>query len=371
MKVLHLITALSAGGAELHLLTLCRHLKRRGVTVVVVCLRELVKGSKSLRPDLEREGIRTVNLQAGAAYDWRFLTRLTRLFREERPDILHTHLPRADFAGTILHLLYPSLPWICSVHAVYSRAFWSGKWALPLFDLTLRSPHAIIAISGAVKDWLVEERHIRPEKVTVVHYGIEPERFTQPAQALRRIWGLNGQAVIGSVGRLEHEKGHEVLIRAMSAICDRVPDACLLIAGSDPWRYGEELQSIIDGMDVGDRVRLIGFQEDVPSFLHALDVFAFASRSEGFGQVIIEAMAAGRPVVANRIPPMTEIVVDGETGLLVEPDNRHALAEAIRWLLTHPDDGKRMGARGRDRVYKHFSVERMGDATFELYRTCA
>ncbi len=368
MKVLHLINTLSAGGAELHLLTLCRHLKRRGVEVVVACLREHVKGSRSLRPDLEREGVRTVSLQAGAACDWRFLARLTRLFRQERPDLLHTHLPRADFAGTILHLLYPSLPWICSVHALYSKAFWSGKWALPLLDLTLQSTHAIIAISGAIRDWLVKERHIRSEKVTVIHYGIEPESFARPVRDLRKTWELDGRGIIGSIGRFEREKGHENLIQAMAVLRTRVPDACLLIAGNDPWGYGERLKSIIDERNVGDRVRLVGFQDDVPSFLHALDVFAFASRSEGFGQVVIEAMAAGRPVVANRIPPMTEIVVDGETGLLVDPNDPDALVDAISWFLAHPDDGKRMGAQGRDRVYRHFSAERMVEATLELYR---
>lgn len=369
MKVLYLINTLSAGGAELHLLNLSRHLKRRGMDVVVACLRERVEGSRSLQGDFQREGVRTVNLRAGSAYDCRFLARLARLVWQEQPGILHTHLPRADFGGAIQHLLYPSLPWICSVHAIYSRAFWSGKWTLPLFDLMLHRAHSIIAISGAVKDWLVKDRHIPSEKVTVIHYGIEPEQFIQPAQKLRSGWGMNGRALIGSIGRFERGKGHETLIRAMGPIREQVPDACLLIAGNDPWGYGATLKSIIDESELNDEVRIVGFQHDVPSFLHALDVFAFASRSEGFGQVVIEAMAAGKPVVANKIPPLTEIVADGETGILVDPGNPLALADAISWLLLHPDDARRMGMRGRDRVCKQFTAESMAGATFELYHS--
>ena len=115
-------------------------------------------------------------------------------------------------------------------------------------------------------------------------------------------------------------------------------------------------------------MRLIGFESDVPAFLHTLDVFALASRSEGFGQVLIEAMAAGKPVVASRIAPLTEIVVDGDTGLLVEPENPKAFAEAIVWLLTHPNVAQQMGRRGQKRVRDHFSAEQMAAETLALYQ---
>jgi len=224
MKVLHLINTLAVGGAELHLLALCRHLKRHGLEVVVVCLREQVKDSRSLRPDFEKEHIRIVNLRADSRYDCRFLGRFVRVLKGERPDIVHTHLPRADFAGGLGHLLYPSLPWISSVHAIYSKS-WSGKWTLPLFDVLWRRADAVIAISHAVEDWLVQERRVPFDKVAVIHYGIEPQRFAQSNSDGRKTTSPDGRAVVGTIGRLEPRKGHAGLIRAMPAVLQQVPNA--------------------------------------------------------------------------------------------------------------------------------------------------
>lgn len=365
MKVLHLINTLSTGGAEMHLLTLCRYLKRQNVEIVVVCLREHVKDSRSLRLDFEKEEIRVINLQADSRYDSLFLGRLARVLREERPDILHTHLPRADFAGAFARVFHPRLVWVCSVHAIYSED-WSGRWSLPLFNLLWRRADVMLCISHAVREWLVG-RGVSPDKARVIHYGIEPEKFSAPRVNLREQWGLNGHAVVGSIGRLEPRKGHDLLIQAMPELCMHDPSARLLIAGHDPWGYGVTLSRLIDRLGLGEKVRLVGFQNDVVSFLNALDVFAFASSSEGFGQVLVEAMAAGKPVVASRISPLTEIAVDGDTGLLVEGGNTRAFADALIQLIKDPLKRERMGLRGRERVEKFFTAERMARQTLALY----
>lgn len=367
MKVLHLINTLSAGGAELHLLTLCRHLKRRRIEVVVACLREHVKDSRSLRSDFQREGIRVIRLRAEGRFDVRSITKLASLIGKERPNLLHTHLPRADLAGAFRAVFHPSVPWVCSVHDIHDKS-WSGRWTLPLFNFIWRQADRVVAISHAVRDWLVKERALPTEKVRVIHYGIEPESFSRPKADLRSQWNLTG-GVVGSLGRLEARKGHDCLIRAVPAMLQRVPDATLLIGGHDPLDYGKNLHALIRRLKLNDRVRIVGVQNDVPSFLNTLDVFAFASRSEGFGQVVIEAMAAGKPVVASRIAPLTEIVKHGDTGLLVDPDDPTAFGEAIAWLLAHPEHASRMGREGRKRVYSHFSAQRMTDETVSLYDT--
>jgi glycosyltransferase involved in cell wall biosynthesis len=365
MKVLHLINTLSTGGAEMHLLTLCRYLKRQKVKIVVACLREHVKDSRSLRLDFEKENIRVINLQADSRYNSFFLGRMTRVLREERPDILHTHLPRADFAGAFARASNARLIWICSVHAIYSQD-WSGRWSLPLFNLLWRRADALLCISHGVRDWLVG-RGLPADKTRVIHYGIEPENFSEARLNLREQWGLKGHAVIGSIGRLEPRKGHDLLIQAMSFLAKRIPSARLLIAGHDPWGYGASLSQLIDRLGLGEKVRLVGFQTDVSSFLDSLDVFAFASSSEGFGQVLVEAMAARKPVVASKISPLTEIVVDQETGLLVEGGKPAAYADHLIRLLNDPEERTRMGRLGQERVKKFFTADKMSQATLSLY----
>lgn len=365
MKVLHLINTLSAGGAELHLLTLCRHLKTKNVEPVVVCLREHVKGSRSLRADFTRAGVNVIDLDADSRYDSRFFAGLAQVLNAERPEVLHTHLPRADVAGALAHFLRPSLAWVCSVHAIYS-ADWSGRWSLPLIRVLWRRANRVICISHAVRDWLVN-RGMPPDKIKVIHYGIESEPFSQPQIDLRAKWRLSGQRIIGAVGRLEPRKGHQYLIQAMPELCRRIPGALLLIAGHDPWGYGRVLRQLTAKLNVEDKVCLLGFQDDVVSFLNAIDVFAFATTSEGFGQVLVEAMAAGKPVVASHVPPLTEIAENGNTALLVDPANPAAFADALARVLDNSIDRLSMGQRARQRVETHFTAEKMAAATLALY----
>jgi glycosyltransferase involved in cell wall biosynthesis len=368
VKVLHLINTLSAGGAELHLLTLCRYLNRNGVQTVVACLREHVKGSRSLRLDFENAGIRVICLETDGRYDLRCVTRLIRLVGRERPTILHTHLPRADLAGVFGRLFNPSIPWICSVHDIHDKS-WSGRWTLPAFNFVWSHAGRVVAISHAVKDWLVEKRSVPREKVSVIHYGIEPDGFASYETDLRQTWGLENRNLIGAVGRLELRKGHDCLIRAMPEIKKSFPGAILLIAGHDPWGYGKDLRSLINTLGLQQEVRLVGFQSDIPAFLGALDVFAFATLSEGFGQVVVEAMAAAKPIVVSKVPPLTEIVVDGQTGMLAEPQNPTAFAKTIKQLLTHRQESQSMGEQARKRVQSHFSAQRMAEETVSLYES--
>jgi len=365
MKILHLITTLAGGGAEFHLLTLCRYQRKQGIDVVVACLSEFGKDNRSLRRDFEGEGIRVVRLCDSHRFELRSIFRIVRLVDKEQPDIFHTHLPRADLIGALARFLNPSVAWVCSVHAIYSDD-WSGRWSLPLLELLWRRADAIICISHAVSDWLVC-RGIPAGKPKVIHYGIEPKKFCEPRMNLRKDWALNESLIIGSLGRLEPRKGHDCLIESMAVLNELLPNVLLLIGGHDSWGYQITLQRRIDELGIGERVRLIGFQNDVVSFLSALDVFAFASQSEGFGQVVIEAMAAGKPVVASKIPPLTEIIVNQETGLLVEPQNPVIFAEALSRLLSSPQARRQMGSRGRQRVEKFFTAKRMTKQTLALY----
>ena len=368
MKVLHLINTLSAGGAELHLLTLCKHLRQFGVDSQVAYLKE-VKGSRLLKKDFESTGIEVFHLKGEGTKIILPSFQLRRFLKVGRTDILHTHLPRADLVGFIAKINGFSGSWVTSVHDIYSKS-WRGSTILPLLGFVWRRSQQIVAISKAVKDWLIEKFKIPPNKIQLVYYGIEPFENVFTFKDLRSTWNLGDNRLILSIGRIEPTKGHELLIRAMALIIKRFPQARLLIAGHDPWEYGNVLRSLVRKMELDQYVRFLGFQSDIPSLLHASDVFALASRSEGFGQVVIEAMAAAKPVVVSKIPPLTEIVYHKDTGLWAEVGNPESFAEKIIFLLSNPEEARAMGQRAKEKVHTKFSASRMAKEILNVYEQC-
>jgi glycosyltransferase involved in cell wall biosynthesis len=367
MKVLHLVKTLTTGGAELHLLTLSRELVRRGVDVVVATIRDdAAWGTRHLDADFLAAGCRLERLPSGIIPVLDQGKAFRNLLQRERPDLVHTHLPRADVLGAWFCERSPRVPVVASVHDIYSKAQWRGKWALPLVRSAWRRSDALIAISHEVKAWLVRSTGVRSEKIRVIHYGIDVEAFAATARD-RDGNGAHRPRVIGSIGRLEPRKGHEALIRALPAIRQRVGLVELRIAGNDPWGYGQSLRELANGLGVGEAVRLEGFHAEIGKFLRGVDVFAFASHSEGFGQVVVEAMASRVPVVASRIAPITEIVVDGVSGRLASPAEPMEFAEAISDVLLSNDEAARMAEQGLKRVRECFNASRMTAETLALY----
>lgn len=209
--------------------------------------------------------------------------------------------------------------------------------------------------------------------VRVIHNGIPLERFTpgEPPAGLAPSLGLGPQdELICVVGRLTPWKGHRTLLQAMCRVREARPRAKLIVVGEVAfWEdsYEEELRSLAQSLGLADRVVWAGFREDVPDLLRLCDVFVLPSVNEPFGRVIIEAMAAGKPVVATRSGGVPEIVVEGETGLLVPPGDEAALAGALVELLADPARALRMGAAGTARARERFDVTRVAASVQQVY----
>lgn len=366
MHVLHVSNSIMAGGAELHLLTLCRGLAARSVRQTVAYLHDRPV-SRSLKDEFEDAGVSTRKIPANGRYNVTFPLAVDALVRALRPDLLHTHLPRADLAGVFVKFRHHDLPWVVSVHNIYTTRSWTGSAALPLLDVAWRNADTLIAISHAVRDWLVGGRGIPAGRVRVVHYGIDPSRFLVPHPDARARWGLPDSPVVAAIGRLTLHKGFATLIDAWRQVHARLPEAVLVIAGWDVGGYRRELETQVAANGLDSNVRLLGFVDDVPELLAACDVFVLPSTSEGFGQVVIEAMASAKPVVVSRIPPLTEIVIDGETGLLVPPGTPNALSVALISLFEAGARAAQLGAHGRARVLAEFSAEHMAEQTMAVY----
>lgn len=367
MKVLQFTNTLHQGGAEAHILLLARGLKARGVTCEVAFLRSKVTGgSIDLRQRFEDAGIQTHYLACEHSLDPRAIVRLNRLLRGRRWDVVHSHLPRCDAAAAICKLARPHQTWISTLHHPYDssdNAYSAGRWtrvAAPMWRLA----DGVIAVSETVRQWAITTLTLPARRVRAIAHGIDTDAVGNSATETPGA-GTMGHR-IGSIGRYEWRKGHDTLIRAMPAILKEFPDAQLHIAGHDPWNHGQTLRGIIGELGLERHVHLAGFV-DGSSFLAGTDVFAFASRSEGFGIVLLEAMAAAKPAVVSNIAPLNTIIVPGTSGLVAECDDVDGFAGAIVSLFRDPGRARTIGKAARRRVEQEYSATRMVDDTLRYY----
>jgi glycosyltransferase involved in cell wall biosynthesis len=363
MRILYVITTLHRGGAEAHLLQLAKGLQSRGETCQVAFLRSKVDGgSVDLRGAFEEAGVRTHNLDCERPYDVRAGMRLHRVLSQAPCDVLHSHLPRADSAGLVCKLLNPGQTWISTLHHPYDNAY-SGAPLIPFLAPMWRRADGIIAVSDPVREWAIRRLGAHVNRVRTIVHGIaeNPTLGNDEREPGQR-------RCIGSIGRYEPRKNHETLIRAMVHVLKEFPDAQLRIAGPDPWGYGEQLRRLIADLHLDHHVQLVGFISDKSAFFSGIDIFAFASHSEGFGIVVLEAMEAGKPSVVSDIPPLNDIISPGHSGIAARPNDPESFAEAIRELFRDPTRLRAMGAEARRRVATDFSESAMIDETRGYYR---
>jgi glycosyltransferase involved in cell wall biosynthesis len=227
----------------------------------------------------------------------------------------------------------------------------------------------VIAISEAV----ASQFEGMPCTVRVVPNGIPIERFEPgpPPEGLGEELALpDGSPIACVVGRLTPWKGHRTLLRAWPEVTARVPDAHLLIVGEVAFwddSYADELRALADELGVSGSITWAGFRDDVPDLLRLVDLLVLASKDEPFGRVVIEGMAAGLPVVATKSGGVPEIVVEGQTGLLVPPEQPLPMADAIAQMLADPSLAEAMGAAGRERAEERFDVRRVARQVGEIY----
>ena len=367
IRVLHLITSLDRGGAENHLLALMTHADRAAIEfeTAVLC------GEGELVPTFRAAGIPVHLLKARSRFDPLALRRLVALLRERRFDVVHSHLFRADiYGGLAVGQVGQPRPFLVSTRHNDDRFFLNPFIGIIHYLLSARQD-MIIAISDHVAHFTIARGVRHPGRVRRVYHGLRPPDTALQQREGQRIREEELRVapeafLVGNVGRLAPQKGQRHLIEAMPLLLERVPTAHAVIAGGgdlEPY-----LRDLAEELEVDERVHVLGPRQDIPALMHALDVFAMPSIWEGFGLVLLEAMAAARPIVASRTATIPEVVLDNETGLLVPAGDPAALAEALARLAGDPALARRLGEAGRERLQKHFSIDKMVGDTETLYR---
>ncbi len=365
-QIMYVLESRQWGGAEAYVRHLLEGLDRELWQVCLVC--PPTEALAPLRDWAQRARIPIEELPGERPGD---VFSLWTFFRSRRPDIVHFNLHHpfacryailaATLAGVPVRIATNHLP------TISPRAYtWKGRLAL---RLAYRSVHCMLVDSETNRRRALAQYPIASERLLVVPHGIRLEDF--PGEDMRASvaeeFGLKVHApIVGTVGRLSVQKATEDLIEAAALVQHHVPEVQFLIVGEGERRAA--LERLVRERGLGSTVRFAGYREDVPRLLGAMDIFVLPSLYEGMPFAILEAMAAARPVVATRVDAVPEVVVDGETGLLVPPRDPPRLAEALLHLLAHPDRAREMGRRGRERVRVHFSRERMLETITGLYR---
>lgn len=338
MRVAHVHRMRGIGGSERHLLTLLPALAERGVEPVFVGLDDPAWDPSDFYGAL---AVPSIRLRSPRDVDPLLLARLVRGLQA---DVVHTHLVHADLYGGLAAKLRGSAL-VSTKHN--DDPFRTGAFRYVERGLATLADR-VIAISDSLRRFTVERVGVRAAKVETIHYGLD-----MPPTP----WGTNPPddvpttaRIVLSTSRLTEQKGIDVAVEALSLLPD---DVVLVVLGEGPQRTLLE----------GPRVFLPGRVPDVTAWLRRASVYVQPSRWEGFGLGVLEAMVCGLPVVATNVSSLPEVVADGETGVLVPPEDPAALARGIERALDEPQ----MGAAGHDRARREFSVARMADRTVALY----
>ena len=358
--ILHLIETSGPGGAERMLISLVESLPKHEYRSLICLLKE-----GWLNDELRRRGFETVIIPQPRSVDVNWLWAVWNMVRARRVDLMHSHEFAMNTYGGLISLI-TGIPQIATVHG---KNYYYKRWHRRLAYRFVARHGRMVAVSEDCRRFLSDNVGVPLKNILTIYNGIPTEGY-QPSSSIRAnirsaLRVISDQPVIGTVGNLYPVKGQTFLLQAMSAIVRHRPDCWLIIAGRGDLE--STLKREAKELGIERNVLFLGYRADVTELLQAMDVFVLPSLSEGLSLSILEAMAAGKPVVATAVGGNPEIILDGQTGYLVLPGNADALAEKILQLLEKPTHAREVGQRSRLHVMQEFSLSRMVNRYLLLY----
>ena len=368
IRLLKIVPTLLCGGTENQAITLARSLHEQGFSLEVACLRRIGPFIK----ELSDRGIPLSDYPIPGFYSFAAVAQMAKFARrmaKQRIDVVHAY----SFYGNVFGILPSRLAGTPVVIAsIRDRAAYLTPMQKRVQRFVCRFADCVLVNAEAVKDWLTSEGY-DPAKIVVIPNGVELDRFSErpdPERVRRELGIAAGSPVVMVVSRLTRQKGLEQFLEAAQMLAPRFPDARFVIVGyANPAEreYEDALKALTERLGVSDRVVFTGLRRDVPALLAGATVSVMPSLNEALSNVLLESMAAGAPTVATRVGGTPEAIVNEVTGLIVEPGDATALAEAVARLLSEPALARRLGDASRKAIADGYSVEKMVRATESLY----
>ena len=363
MRVLFLSTSMGMGGADKQLMSAAQEMIARGRKVMIVSLTPL--GPMGL--EARSLGIPTESLGMRRGFpDPRGLVRLVQLVRAWKPDVVHSHMLHANLMARALRLFVPVPALVSTIHNIYE----GGPLWMAAYRLTNRVVDQMTIISEVAADRFIREGIVPGRLLRVVPNGVDSELFrevsTEARAALRRSLGLEREFTWLAVGRFEIAKDYPNMLRAFDQVRQRHPGSVLLLVGRGSLQA--EAEELAQALGLAGPVRFLGIRDDVREIMSAADGYVMSSAWEGMPMVLLEAAAAGLPIVATRAGGNEEVVRDEESGFLVPPRAPDLLAKAMLRLMESSETQRRsLGQQGREHVRANYSLSRVVERWEGIY----
>jgi glycosyltransferase involved in cell wall biosynthesis len=366
MKIAHVITTVNKGGAENHLKDLVFMQKFLGHDIYVFYL----KGNGYWENKFIAAGIKVFNLKLKFYGDIFPIFRLRKFLNNINPDILHAHMPPAElYSYFTFHFLNKKPKFFISKHN--DERFYSGPFSKVISKRIASKSGKIIAISNAVYNYFSPIFNCELIEMRTIHYGLNAfdYRLNSPLKLdkLRREFNIDSNVLLfGTVARLVPQKSLDNMLLGFCLYKKISPNLSkIMIVGTGPLE--RKLKRLCFKLGISNDVIWAGFREDIPCIMNLFDVFILTSKYEGFGLVLLEAMAAAKPIIASSVSAIPEIVINDQTGLLCESDN----ASNIALMMSKMENSKyrnRLGDAGYSRLTNHFTVDSMAQQTIKFYK---
>jgi glycosyltransferase involved in cell wall biosynthesis len=367
LTVLHLINNFGDSSITRIVRDLARHLGQHDFTWHVGGL----SGMGDMQDEFRQMGAKVADFAGTDGSARKTMQRIRDYVAENRIGIVHTHTPR-----TILMLRLALGRRHQPLHVATKHILnfpGDRRWGL-FYSLTdrllLYSPDHLVAVSGKVYREVMACPGITSARISMIRNAVDSTPFHLPDQRdpCRLEFGLTPEhLLIGTTGRLEKVKRYDLLLQAFSTVHKHFPQSRLMIAGDGTLKH--ELENFADELKIGDAVIWTGFRKDIPRLLAAMDIYCMPSANEGLSLSILEAMAAGKPVIITDVGGARELVEDGKTGLLISPGSVEPIEESIMDLLRNPEKRAAIAHAGRDYVVQEFGIMRMMESYGNLYKT--